>query len=97
LVLPVREWLGLFERWITRPGIWGVALFVLVYIIAMISLAPEWPLTIAAGMLYGAWGFPITVMAATIAVSVAFLIARGSCARGNDIGGALDLSSITTG
>jgi uncharacterized membrane protein YdjX (TVP38/TMEM64 family) len=27
-------------------------------------------------MLYGAWGFPITVMAATIAVSVAFLIAR---------------------
>jgi hypothetical protein len=56
-LLLLRECLGLFERWITGLGIWGVALFALVFIIATISLAPEWPLTVAAGMLYGAWGF----------------------------------------
>jgi uncharacterized membrane protein YdjX (TVP38/TMEM64 family) len=76
LLLPLREWLELFERWIIGLGAWGVALFALVYILATISLAPEWPLTVAAGLLYGAWGFPITVVTATIAASLAFLIAR---------------------
>ena len=76
LLLPLREWLDLFDRWITGLGAWGVALFALVYVLATISLAPEWPLTIAAGLLYGAWGFPITVVTATIAASLAFLIAR---------------------
>ena len=76
LLLPLREWLGLFERWITGLGAWGIALFTLVYVLATISLAPEWPLTIAAGLLYGAWGFPITLVTATIAASLAFLIAR---------------------
>jgi uncharacterized membrane protein YdjX (TVP38/TMEM64 family) len=76
LLLPLREWLGLFERWITGLGAWGVALFALIYILATISLAPEWPLTIAAGLLYGAWGFPITLVTATSAASLAFLIAR---------------------
>jgi len=74
--LPRDEWLGTFERWITGLGIWGVALFALVYVVATIALAPEWPLTIAAGLLYGVWGFPITVVTATIAASLAFLIAR---------------------
>jgi uncharacterized membrane protein YdjX (TVP38/TMEM64 family) len=76
LLLPLREWLGLFERWITGLGAWGVALFALIYILATISLAPEWPLTIAAGLLYGAWGFPISLGTATIAASLALLIAR---------------------
>jgi uncharacterized membrane protein YdjX (TVP38/TMEM64 family) len=43
LLLPLREWLAVFEKWITGLGIWGVALFALVYILATISLAPEWP------------------------------------------------------
>lgn len=75
-LLPLREWLKLLELWITGLGIWGVVLFTLVYILATISLAPEWPLTMAAGMLYGAWGFPITVLTATVAAALAFLIAR---------------------
>jgi uncharacterized membrane protein YdjX (TVP38/TMEM64 family) len=70
------EWLETCERWIAGLGIWGVALFALVYFLATVSLAPEWPLTIAAGLLYGVWGVAITVVTATIAASVAFLIAR---------------------
>jgi uncharacterized membrane protein YdjX (TVP38/TMEM64 family) len=75
-LFPLREGVEAFERWITGLGIWGVALFALVYILATISLAPEWPLTIAAGLLYGVWGFAITVVTATIAAALAFLIAR---------------------
>jgi uncharacterized membrane protein YdjX (TVP38/TMEM64 family) len=75
-LFPLREGLDACERWITGLEVWGVALFALVYILATISLAPEWPLTMAAGLLYGVWGFAITVVTATIAASVAFLIAR---------------------
>ena len=64
------------ERWIAGLGIWGVALFALVYILAIISLAPEWPLTIVAGLLYGVWGAATTVVRARIGASVALLIAR---------------------
>jgi len=75
-LFPVRGGLEAFERWILGLGAWGVVLFALVYILATISLAPEWPLTIAAGWLYGAWAFPITLLTATLAASLAFLIAR---------------------
>jgi uncharacterized membrane protein YdjX (TVP38/TMEM64 family) len=75
-LFPLREWLETCERRIAGLGIWGVALFALVYILATISLTPEWPLTIVAGLLYGVWGVAITVVTATVAVSVAFLIAR---------------------
>jgi uncharacterized membrane protein YdjX (TVP38/TMEM64 family) len=75
-LFPLHEWLETCDRWIAGLGIWGVALFALVYILATISLAPEWPLTIAAGLLYGAWGVAITLVTATTAASLAFLIAR---------------------
>jgi uncharacterized membrane protein YdjX (TVP38/TMEM64 family) len=74
--VPRSQWLDAFQRWITGLGIWGVALFTLIYVLATISLAPEWPLTIAAGLVYGARGFPVVLIAATIAASLAFLIAR---------------------
>lgn len=76
LLLPVRDWVFVFERWIAGLGVWGVALFALVYVLATITLAPEWPLTILAGLIYGAWGFPITLVTATLAATAAFLIAR---------------------
>ena len=72
----MREWLETCERWIVGLGIWGVALFPPVYIFAITSLAREWPLTIVVGLLYGVWRAAITVVTATIAASVAFLIAR---------------------
>ena len=75
-LFPLCEWLETCERWIVGLEIWGVALFALVYIFAITSLAREWPLTIVAGLLYGVWRAAITVVTATIAASVAFLIAR---------------------
>ena len=44
-VLPLREWLGLLERWITDQGIWGVALSRASHDLAHALMAadcPEW-------------------------------------------------------
>ena len=76
LLLPVTSWLDAFEHRISELGVAGVALFALIYLLATVSLAPEWPLTIIAGLLYGIWGFPLAVVVATVAASLAFLVAR---------------------
>jgi hypothetical protein len=54
ILLPLREGLEAFERWTTGLGVWGVALFVLVYVLATISLAPEWR-SLRACLLPGYW------------------------------------------
>jgi uncharacterized membrane protein YdjX (TVP38/TMEM64 family) len=76
LVLPIDAWAAAFERWMLGLGIWGIAIFAAAFIAATLVLAPDWPLVIAAGMVYGIGAFPVIVAAATIAASLAFLIAR---------------------
>lgn len=75
-LLPVGEWGGIFQRWIVGLGIWGVVIFAGVFVAATLVLAPDWPLAIAAGMIYGVWAFPVVLAAATVAASLAFLVAR---------------------
>jgi uncharacterized membrane protein YdjX (TVP38/TMEM64 family) len=76
LALPVGECAGLFQRWILGLGVWGVAIFAGVFIAATLVLAPDWPLSVAAGMVYGLWGVPLVLTAAIVAASLAFLAAR---------------------
>jgi uncharacterized membrane protein YdjX (TVP38/TMEM64 family) len=75
--LPLGEWIQSFNDWIDSLGIWGGLVFVAVYIVATILLAPGSVFTVAGGFVFGlAWGFPLVVTAATIGASLAFLIAR---------------------
>lgn len=74
--LPVGEWLKSFNQWIESLGIWGYVIFGAVYIIATVLLAPGSPLTIAAGLAFSGFGFPLVVVAATIGASLAFLVGR---------------------
>jgi uncharacterized membrane protein YdjX (TVP38/TMEM64 family) len=76
LAFPVGEWVGVFQRWILGLGFWGVAIFAGVFIAATLVLAPDWPLAVAAGMLYGVWAIPVVLSAAMVAASLAFLAAR---------------------
>lgn len=75
-LLPLGEWLVWLRRWIGGFGLWGVALFVLIYIVGAVILVPAGLLSILAGFAYGFWGVPIVVVAATIGAALAFLIAR---------------------
>jgi uncharacterized membrane protein YdjX (TVP38/TMEM64 family) len=74
--LPLRTWIEAFAAWIAALGMRGILLFVLIYVVAVVLLAPAEFLSIAAGFLFGAWGFPIVVVAATIGAALAFLVSR---------------------
>lgn len=76
LLLPLGEWLRLFNQWIASLGVWGYVIFAAVYIIATVGLAPGAALTIGAGLVFGGLGFPLVVVAATIGAALAFLMAR---------------------
>lgn len=75
-LFPVNEWLRSFNEWIKSLGAVGVVIFAVVYILATVMLAPGSPFTIAAGLAYGAWGFPLVLVAATTGAGLVFLVAR---------------------
>lgn len=75
-LLPVDEWIKQLKSWVEGLGPWGYVIFGVIYVAATIVLAPGAPLTIAAGLIFGGWGFPVVIVAATIGACLTFLIAR---------------------
>jgi uncharacterized membrane protein YdjX (TVP38/TMEM64 family) len=76
-VLPVTDWLTRFNYWVAHLGVWGVLLFILVYIFATVLFFPASILTIGAGFIFGVVSGTIIVsIAATMGAALAFLIAR---------------------
>jgi len=53
--LPVRDWLTNFNHWVGQMGAVGIFVFVVVYAVATILLAPGSILTIGAGFAFGLW------------------------------------------
>jgi uncharacterized membrane protein YdjX (TVP38/TMEM64 family) len=75
--LPVQQWLGSFNDWVGHMGAVGVFVFVLVYAVATVLMAPGSILTIGAGFALGLWkGFLAVSAGATFGASLAFLVAR---------------------
>ena len=63
--------------WIRGLGIVGMALFVLVYVVASLLLIPATFLTLGAGATFGAaLGFPLVWLSATAAAISAFVVGR---------------------
>jgi len=76
-VLPVTDWLTSFNYWVAHLGIWGVLLFILVYVLATVLFFPASILTVGAGFIFGVLpGTAIVSIAATAGAALAFLIAR---------------------
>jgi uncharacterized membrane protein YdjX (TVP38/TMEM64 family) len=75
--LPVQEWLRNFNDWVGQMGVAGIFIFIGVYAIATVLLAPGSILTIGAGFAFGLWkGFLSVWAGATLGASLAFLVAR---------------------
>jgi uncharacterized membrane protein YdjX (TVP38/TMEM64 family) len=75
--LPVREWLTRFNNWVGQMGVAGIFIFIAVYAVATVLLAPGSVLTIGAGFAFGLWkGFLAVSAGATLGASLAFLVAR---------------------
>lgn len=76
LFLPASDWAEAFHHWVQGLGIWGPIAFGLVYVVAVVALAPASVLTIAGGLAFGFWAFPLVLVAATVGASLAFLVSR---------------------
>jgi uncharacterized membrane protein YdjX (TVP38/TMEM64 family) len=76
LFLPVKEWTDSFHRAVQGLGIWGPIAFAAVYIVAVVAFAPASALTIAGGLAFGFWAFPLVLFAATVGAALAFLVSR---------------------
>src|SRR5438477_11802712 len=75
--LPVQQWLGSFNDWVGQMGAIGIFIFIGVYAVATVLLAPGAILTIEAGFAFGLWkGFLAVSAGATLGASLAFLVAR---------------------
>lgn len=75
--LPVQQWLRNFNDWVGQMGLAGIFIFIGVYAIATVLLAPGSILTIGAGFAFGLWkGFLAVSAGATLGASLSFLVAR---------------------
>ncbi len=86
LLAPTRAWLTGLSGWARAAGPAGVAAFALAYAAGSVLALPVWPLTVAAGVAYGAWwGFALALPAGAAGASLAFLagrtLFRGAVAR----------------
>ena len=76
-LLPLREWLDGFGRWIAGLGPAGLVLFAAVYAIGSVLMLPVWLMMIAAGFFFGLLpGVAVVSVGATTGAALAFLIAR---------------------
>jgi uncharacterized membrane protein YdjX (TVP38/TMEM64 family) len=75
--LPVQQWLRSFNDWVGQMGTVGILVFIVVYALATVLLAPGSILTIGAGFAFGLWkGFLAAWTGAMLGASLAFLVAR---------------------
>ena len=75
--LPVQQWLGSFNDWVGQMGALGIFIFIGVYAVATVLLAPGAILTIGAGFAFGlSKGFLAVSAGSTLGAALAFLVAR---------------------
>jgi len=75
--LPVQQWLGSFNDWVGQMGSVGIFIFIGVYAVATVLLAPGAILTIGAGFAFGlSKGFLAVSAGSTLGAALAFLVAR---------------------
>jgi uncharacterized membrane protein YdjX (TVP38/TMEM64 family) len=90
--LPIQQWLRNFNAWVARMGVAGIFIFIGIYAVATVLLAPGSLLTIGAGFAFGLWkGFLAVSAGSTLGAALAFLVARfiardrvEAIAKGND-------------
>jgi uncharacterized membrane protein YdjX (TVP38/TMEM64 family) len=90
--LPIQQLLGNFNTWVALMGVGGIFIFIGVYAVATVLLAPGSILTIGAGFAFGLWkGFLAVSAGSTLGAALAFLVARfiardrvEAIAKGND-------------
>ena len=76
VLLPVQDWAEALQSWLEDLGWVGYVAFVLIYAVGTLCLVPGALLTLAGGLAFGLWGFPLVVVGATLGAAMAFLAGR---------------------
>ncbi len=71
------DWLSDFSIKLRGYGLPGAVLFVGMYVAATMVFVPAWTFSLAAGLLYGVWGMPLSWAAMMAGACIAFPLARG--------------------
>lgn len=70
------EWIAPLVRQLADLGSWGPVLFILLYVVAAITLAPAFLLTFSAGAVFGLWrGTLLTFVGASLGASAVYAMA----------------------
>ena len=70
------DWLAPLVRQLGDLGSWGPVLFILLYVVAAITLAPAFLLTFSAGAVFGLWrGTLLTFIGASLGASAVYAVA----------------------
>ena len=73
---PTDEWIKTIGKKVADLGWAAPFVYVALYVIGTIVLAPSPLMSIAAGVAFGWWGFPLSVIAATAGATASFVIGR---------------------
>jgi uncharacterized membrane protein YdjX (TVP38/TMEM64 family) len=71
------DWILLLAMRVQGYGVTGVVLFTTMYVASILLFVPASTFSLAAGLLYGAWGIPLAWFAMMMAALIAFPLARG--------------------
>ncbi|MEX2673079.1 MAG: VTT domain-containing protein [Phycisphaeraceae bacterium] len=75
--LPTGQWMQALVGWVQQLGPLGPIIYIGVYAMATVLMLPAWPLSVAAGMIFGLWlGSLVVLVGATSGAAGAFLIGR---------------------
>lgn len=73
----LKSYLHTALEWVEGLGPWGVVAFVVLYVLATVSMVPASLLTLGAGAIWGVlWGLPIVSLSSVLGASAAFLVGR---------------------
>src|SRR5262245_3536783 len=71
------SWLGVLLLRVGELGPWVVLLLILLYVVASVTLAPAFVLSIAAGAIFGVWkGSLLVLVSATLGATASYGVAR---------------------
>ena len=80
MMLPLASWLTILTTVLHGTGLYGAALFLVVYVTGVTLFVPAWMFSIAAGLLYGTWGILLSWCAMMAAACVGLVLVRGAVA-----------------
>lgn len=74
---PVLEWIGWAQKRIGEMGIWGAALYPLLFALCNVLLLPGGVLAMGSGLFFGLWwGTALNIVGTVIGAAIAFFISR---------------------